>query len=325
MTPHLVCAVAAAWSVASASAFVATAPALLQRGRLRRAAAPRPVVDERLIRNTAEMARLEVSDAEVQRLVPEFEAFLRFVDDMALGGDDADADDADAALETRPYAEAAVRADVASTDAVQAAAISANYPKSENGYLWVPRVGEEDTGAAADAAAPSADELAATAALLDIRVGKITKAWAHPDSDKLYCEEIDVGEGEPRSIASGLRPFYTAEQMEGASVLVACNLPKRKLAGFPSEGMVLCASTAAKDSVVFVQPPAGAAVGDRVAFAGVPAEEPASPAQVKSKGMWEAVAPGFKTSVAGVAQWLGKDWEVGGGKCTAPLPGARIS
>jgi hypothetical protein len=41
--------------------------------------------------------------------------------------------------------------------------------------------------------------------------------------------------------------------------------------------------------------------------------------------MWEAVAPGFKTSVAGVAQWLGKDWEVGGGKCTAPLPGARIS
>ena len=29
---------------------------------------------------------------------------------------------------------------------------------------------------------------------LDIRVGLIRKAWAHPESDKLWCEEIDVGE-----------------------------------------------------------------------------------------------------------------------------------
>jgi tRNA-binding EMAP/Myf-like protein len=38
---------------------------------------------------------------------------------------------------------------------------------------------------------------------MDIRVGKITKVWKHPDSEKLYCEEIDIG-GETRSIASGL-------------------------------------------------------------------------------------------------------------------------
>jgi|TARA_B110000285_G_C15067902_1_gene586224 methionyl-tRNA synthetase len=39
---------------------------------------------------------------------------------------------------------------------------------------------------------------------LDIRVGKITKAWANPNSDKLYNEEIDMGNGEMRTIASGL-------------------------------------------------------------------------------------------------------------------------
>ena len=27
------------------------------------------------------------------------------------------------------------------------------------------------------------------------RVGRIVEAWKHPDSDKLYCEKIDCGEG----------------------------------------------------------------------------------------------------------------------------------
>jgi len=30
----------------------------------------------------------------------------------------------------------------------------------------------------------------------------LTKTWFHPDSDKLFCEEIDVGEPAPRQIAS---------------------------------------------------------------------------------------------------------------------------
>lgn len=29
---------------------------------------------------------------------------------------------------------------------------------------------------------------------LDVRVGAIVKAWEHPDSEKLFCEEIDLGE-----------------------------------------------------------------------------------------------------------------------------------
>ena len=38
---------------------------------------------------------------------------------------------------------------------------------------------------------------------LEFKVGQITKVWVHPDADKLYCEEIDVGEKDgPRQIAS---------------------------------------------------------------------------------------------------------------------------
>lgn len=60
---------------------------------------------------------------------------------------------------------------------------------------------------------------------LEFKVGLITKVWVHPDADKLYCEEIDVGEeGGPRQIASGLRLHYSEEEMLGKRVLVVANL-----------------------------------------------------------------------------------------------------
>ena len=52
--------------------------------------------------------------------------------------------------------------------------------------------------------------------------------WAHPEADKLYCEEIDCGEeGGPRQIASGLRMHYSEEEMLGKRVLVVANLKVR--------------------------------------------------------------------------------------------------
>jgi len=57
-------------------------------------------------------------------------------------------------------------------------------------------------------------------ARVDLRVGKIISAWPHPEADKLWCEEIDVGEEKPRTIASGLREHYTQECMTGRLVVV---------------------------------------------------------------------------------------------------------
>jgi aminoacyl tRNA synthase complex-interacting multifunctional protein 1 len=77
--------------------------------------------------------------------------------------------------------------------------------------------------ATANAAAPPAD--LPDICKLEFKVGLITKVWVHPDADKLYCEEIDVGEeGGPRQIASGLRPHYSEEEMLGKRVLVVANL-----------------------------------------------------------------------------------------------------
>eukprot|EP01083_Nonionella_stella_P092759 259780_1 len=101
---------------------------------------------------------------------------------------------------------------------------------------------------------------------LEFKVGQITKVWVHPDADKLYCEEIECGEGTPRQIASGLRPHYSLEEMMGRRLLVVSNLKTKKLAGFPSSGMVLCAAEAKEDGsgekVEFVEPPEGAEIGE---------------------------------------------------------------
>jgi methionine--tRNA ligase beta chain len=70
---------------------------------------------------------------------------------------------------------------------------------------------------------------------LDIRVGLVVRCWDHPDSDKLLCEEIDLGEGSCRSIASGLRAHYKNTELEGRKVIVLANLKERPMAGFKSQ------------------------------------------------------------------------------------------
>lgn len=134
-------------------------------------------------------------------------------------------------------------------------------------------------------------------AQLDIRVGCIRKAWNHPDSEKLICEEVDVGEEAVRSIGSGIRAFHSATDLEGRLVCVLCNMKMRKLAGYPSNGMLLCASTKDHSRGALIEPPQGAKVGERVQFEGC-AGNPATPNQVHKRKMVETVLP------VGVRGWL---------------------
>jgi aminoacyl tRNA synthase complex-interacting multifunctional protein 1 len=137
---------------------------------------------------------------------------------------------------------------------------------------------------------------------LDIRVGKILKVWPHPEAEKLFCEEIDVGEDQPRQIASGLRPFYKQEDLDGRRVVVLCNLKARKLVGFPSHGMVLCATNADHTSVETMEPPADAKIGERVMFEGITGD-PEPENKIAKKKVFEAVAPDLKTNTEGVCVW----------------------
>lgn len=152
---------------------------------------------------------------------------------------------------------------------------------------------------------------------LDVRVGRIVEAWEHPDSEKLWVEKIDVGEEEPRQIASGIRAYYaTKEDLEGKAVLVVCNLKAAKLGGVQSNGMVLCASNEDKSSVAFVEPPADSPPGERVVCEGM-VEEPASPNQVKKKKLLEGACADLKT-VDNIATYRGVPLTTALGPCSSP-------
>lgn len=158
---------------------------------------------------------------------------------------------------------------------------------------------------------------------MDIRVGLITKIWNHPEADKLFCEEIDVGEDTPRRIASGLREHYQLKDMADRKVLVVCNLKSTKVVGFESQGMVLAAKHDGK--VELVDPPADAKIGERVFIQGL-SGEPVTSTQVKKKKVWESVAKNLKTADGGLATWDGKTIETTAGVCkAASLAGAPIS
>ncbi|KAL9179516.1 hypothetical protein ACHAXT_008806 [Thalassiosira profunda] len=155
-----------------------------------------------------------------------------------------------------------------------------------------------------------------TIAALDIRVGKIVKAWEHESSEKLFCEEVDVGEEVPRKIASGLRAFYKVDEMQNRDVLVLCNLKEAKMGGFPSHGMVLCASNADHTKVEFAVPPAGAKVGERVTFEGYEGDpEPAN--KVSKKKIFVKLAPDLKTDGNGEVVWKGAKSKTSTGVCKA--------
>jgi aminoacyl tRNA synthase complex-interacting multifunctional protein 1 len=151
-------------------------------------------------------------------------------------------------------------------------------------------------------AASSNDEINVNS--LDLRVGQIVSVKKHETADKLYCEMIDVGEGEPRAIASGLVPHYTIEEMQGRRLIVVCNLKPRSLVGFKSNGMVLCAAKVVDGAEVveFVDPPASAAIGERIVGEGL-TNAAVSASQCDKKKVFEVVSGDLRVDQNGVAHW----------------------
>ncbi len=89
---------------------------------------------------------------------------------------------------------------------------------------------------------------------VDLRVGEITKVGDIEGANKLYNLTIDLGEEKPRTILSGLKEYYTAEELSGMKVIVISNLAPRKMRGIMSEGMILAAVSDDDSKVVLISP-----------------------------------------------------------------------
>src|SRR6185369_5862939 len=104
-------------------------------------------------------------------------------------------------------------------------------------------------------------------AKVDLRIARIVHAETVSGSTKLLKLTLDVGEGTPRTVFSGIQSAFQPEALIGKLTVVVANLAPRKMKFGVSEGMVLAASHAddkAHPGLFLLDPHAGAVPGLRV-------------------------------------------------------------
>lgn len=135
--------------------------------------------------------------------------------------------------------------------------------------------------------------------------------------DDIFCEEIEVGEERPRTVMSGLRKYFTEDQLLHRKVVVITNLKPRRVGSFVSEGMVICAVNGDRSVVEFVEPPKGALVGEVIQFEGLPAVVPDEEVNPNRKtSPWGKCAESLRVTEEGVAAFQNNAFMTSAGKCT---------
>ncbi len=74
----------------------------------------------------------------------------------------------------------------------------------------------------------------------NLKVAKVVKVEDHPDADRLYILQLDLGK-EKRQIVAGVKEFYKKQELEGNNIIIVTNLKPAKLRGVESNGMLLAA------------------------------------------------------------------------------------
>ncbi len=75
---------------------------------------------------------------------------------------------------------------------------------------------------------------------MQLQMGEIIACEEVAKSKKLLCSQVKI-QGRTLQIVSGIKNYYSPEEMVGKKVVVITNLKPTKLAGVMSEGMLLCA------------------------------------------------------------------------------------
>ncbi|CAI5464851.1 unnamed protein product [Closterium sp. Yama58-4] len=169
--------------------------------------------------------------------------------------------------------------------------------------------------AQSSAAPASAGESVENFDKCDMRVARVQAVELHPVAEKLYVCQVEVAPGELRQVVAGLRKFISQEELQGRLVCAVCNLKPAKLAGQPSQAMMLAGShpfaeAEAGEVVKLIDPPQDATVGDRVCIQGRPAS--AAPVKQLSSKVWEKVA-GLLRVQGGAATFDGQALVTGAG------------
>lgn len=114
---------------------------------------------------------------------------------------------------------------------------------------------------------------------IDLRVGKIVSIEDHPEAEKLYVETIQTGPDHERVVVSGLKSYYTKDELLGKNIVLVYNLKPANLRGVKSSGMLLAAEN--KEKVVEVLFLDNVEPGDRIVLEGEDFKEYPYPKRIK--------------------------------------------
>ena len=84
---------------------------------------------------------------------------------------------------------------------------------------------------------------------LEFKIGRIKEVSDHPNADRLYVVQVDMGEG-TKQLVAGIKKSYEKEALIGKYVVVVDNLDTASLRGIDSYGMLLAASDEEGISVI---------------------------------------------------------------------------
>ncbi|MCK5112003.1 MAG: methionine--tRNA ligase [Thermoplasmatales archaeon] len=105
---------------------------------------------------------------------------------------------------------------------------------------------------------------------LDLRVAKVIDVEDHPQADKLYIMQLDLGPLGKRTIVAGIKPCYSKEELNGRSIVIVTNLKPAKIRGMESKGMLL--ATEDEQGVISLLNPKDATPGAEIFVEGIPRE-----------------------------------------------------
>ncbi|MFH1649334.1 MAG: methionine--tRNA ligase [Candidatus Woesearchaeota archaeon] len=94
----------------------------------------------------------------------------------------------------------------------------------------------------------------------ELRVAKVLEAKVHPQADKLFVLQLDLGSLGKRQIVAGINGHYKPEEITGKHIIIAFNLKPAKLRGVESNGMLLAGEENGKVRVLETKAVPGTAV-----------------------------------------------------------------
>ncbi len=88
---------------------------------------------------------------------------------------------------------------------------------------------------------------------VEMKAAKIKKVEDIEGKDRLYLLHINVGGDDNRTMLSGIKEFYSKEELTGKTVAVVSNLEPMKIGENESQAMVLAAKNSKNEyKVVFL-------------------------------------------------------------------------